>query len=155
MFGDGAGGAFPRELAWWVMGVMYASLGHASGRGNNASGTFSKGLACLGEGISVWEPRSCLRSSSHERACDAHCGGAFVGCFSSHVWSTGGRSLAVREEHDTSDRNPDTRAAMLSTQPVPVLASWCCVATSQRVTVIPKAYGALGVLLQPDLLPCP
>ena len=91
VFGDGSEGAFPRELACWEMWVMCVSLGNASGRGDDASGTFTGGLACLGKRSSGWEPLECTRSSYSEMACNACCGCAFVGCFSCHVWRTCGR----------------------------------------------------------------
>ena len=62
VFGDGSGGAFPSELALGEMCVMCVALGNASGRGDDASGTFPGGLAFLGEGISGWEPLSCTSS---------------------------------------------------------------------------------------------
>ena len=63
-------------------------------------------------------------------------------------------SLSVREDNDTSDRNPDNSAAILYTQPAHVSASLCSVNMSQMVSVMAKEYCAPGVLLQSVLLPC-
>jgi len=49
-------------------------------------------------------------------------------------------SLSVREDNDTSDRNPDNSAAILYTQPAHVSASLCSVNMSQIVSVMPKEY---------------
>lgn len=91
VFGDGSGGAFPRELAFGEMGVMGVSLGHASGRGDDSARAFSGESSCLSDGIAGWEPLSCTRASDREMACDACCWCAFVCFVSCHVWSTCGR----------------------------------------------------------------
>ena len=62
-------------------------------------------------------------------------------------------SRVARGEHDTSDNNPDRRAAIVST---PHGRDWECrraVDTSQIQPVMPREAGASGVLLKYAILP--
>ena len=47
-------------------------------------------------------------------------------------------SLFAREEHDTSDKNPDNSAAILYTQHVQIWESPRSLDTSQMLSVMPK-----------------
>jgi hypothetical protein len=56
-------------------------------------------------------------------------------------------SLVARGEHETSDTNPASRAAMLSTPPGRVWECRRAVDTSQIQPVMPREAGASGVPL--------
>ena len=62
-------------------------------------------------------------------------------------------SLFARGEHDTSDKNPDNRAAMLYTQHVQMWESPRSLDTSQMLSVMPREDGASGVLQIYTILP--
>ena len=62
-------------------------------------------------------------------------------------------SLVARGEHDTSDKNPDSSAAILYTRHGRVWECRRAVDTSQIQPVMPREAGASGVLLKYAILP--
>jgi hypothetical protein len=62
-------------------------------------------------------------------------------------------SRMARGEHDTSDKHPDKRAAMVYQPHVRVWESLRSVDTSHMLSVMPQEDGASGVLLTYRLLP--